>query len=410
MNEKITLEPETRDSRRTSKRFSIKPDIGDLRESTFKALPKPPTTPKSATRRFRVSAVLSGLLAIVSFVLSLLVLIAGKEPGYVKNVYLVKMNTTEIGQNFIQFDAASSTTSIAPTATTSSSSNPLDPLNPFSTASPLNPNNPNNPLNPNNPDNRLSGVISNLTASVNDGLGDAVNQIVSGLVDQAEVKGVYFLHLNRVCVRKEGDETDGGVIERCVSYDVATDSLHKAVSNIPSSLVIGLTNISVPLIANVSQSTDSLFSILSSIRRAILAFLILSAIGSGLTFLFAIPSVLFSHSHLFVYANLYVTHLASTFAFLAALLLTVLIIVATSLIGRLGEALGLVLERGPMVLTFVWISWAMMALAGAYWGLVWFVEVRRWSFMKRVRTDEEVGNWRGMRKEVWTDLKGKKSL
>jgi hypothetical protein len=82
---------------------------------------------------------------------------------------------------------------------------------------------------------------------------------------------------------------------------------------------------------------------------------------------------------------------------------------ATSLVGGLGKGLGLSVERGSLVVTLLWISWAVMAVAGVYWTLVWFVEVRRWSFVRRVRTDEEVGNWRGMRNEIWRDVRREKS-
>jgi hypothetical protein len=91
-------------------------------------------------------------------------------------------------------------------------------------------------------------------------------------------------------------------------------------------------------------------------------------------------------------------------------LLTVLVVGVTSLVGNLGVALGLSVEQGSLVLTFSWVTWTTMVIVELYWGVVWFVETRRWSFVRRVRTDEEVGNWRGMKKEIWRDLRREKSL
>lgn len=76
--------------------------------------------------------------------------------------------------------------------------------------SPLNPNNPDNPLS--QLTNSLEPIIGNLTDSLNDGLGNAVNQVVGGLFDQAGVRGVYSVYLNRVC------EKVGGSAERCLSF------------------------------------------------------------------------------------------------------------------------------------------------------------------------------------------------
>lgn len=108
--------------------------------------------------------------------------------------------------------------------------------------------------------------------------------------------------------------------------------------------------------------------------------------------------------------NLFFSQLSALSAFIAAILLTALIKAVISTVGGLGDALNLFISEGSGVLVFAWVSWACMLVASAYWTAVWFVEVRKWSFTKRWRSGDEVGNWKGIRGEVWRDLKGEKSM
>jgi hypothetical protein len=173
---------------------------------------------------------------------------------------------------------------------------------------------------------------------------------------------------------------------------------------------MGRSIISTPFITGFLRPDDSLFNFLVHVHRILLASLITSLAGSGVITLLAIPSILFPASRLLIYTNLFLTHLSAMLAFLSALLVTGLMVGASSLVGRLGAALGLVVEQGGIVLFFLWSGWAVMTISGAYWGMVWFVEVRRWSLVKRVRIDEEIGDWRGTKGEVWADIEGKKKL
>ena len=64
-----------------SEKISIQPDLGDLRKSTDKALPAPPVTPKRVLMKYRFSAIFPIGFAITSFVLVLVLVLAGKERG-----------------------------------------------------------------------------------------------------------------------------------------------------------------------------------------------------------------------------------------------------------------------------------------------------------------------------------------
>lgn len=140
------------------------------------------------------------------------------------------------------------------------------------------------------------------------------------------------------------------------------------------------------------------------------AFLIISLIGSGLTALTSLPAVFFPQSRLLIYASLGWAALSSSFAFLAAIILTALIEGIVGIADGFGDAVSLYIKEGNHALLFIWLGWMFIFLATVYWFAVWFVEVRTWAFSKRERTEEQRGNWRGTPKEVWTDLRGRKDL
>lgn len=148
---------------------------------------------------------------------------------------------------------------------------------------------------------------------------------------------------------------------------------------------------------------------LHSVRTGSLASLILSLIGS---LFFAISSALaifFPHSPLLAYSNIFWPLLASTFAFVAAAMLSVLVVGVFAAVNGAVHVAGVKIGQGGSVLLLAWLAWVLVLLALVYWGLVWFVEVRRWSFTKRRRSEDEVGNWKGIGTEVWKDLRKDKT-
>lgn len=70
-------------------KISIEPDLGDQRQSTYKALPAPPKTPKSVMMKYRFSGVFPLLLSLGAFVLGLVVVLAGQNQGMFEAQYLV---------------------------------------------------------------------------------------------------------------------------------------------------------------------------------------------------------------------------------------------------------------------------------------------------------------------------------
>jgi hypothetical protein len=227
MNEKITLEPETWSIKRFSKRFSLKPDLGDQRMTVIDPLEKSRITPKRVIRKYRISAIVMGILGIASFTLCLMLLIGSKRPFSLRNLHMIKvgiwllpamevdltffqLDTRTFGREIIQFDTVSATTPATPAATGSFFPDIVNALQPDD---------------PNSPTKRSTDafqrIVENLEKSLDDGLGDTINQVIDELSDKAGIKGVYTLYLDRVCELEGSGEPDSVAVEKCFDYSDA---------------------------------------------------------------------------------------------------------------------------------------------------------------------------------------------
>lgn len=72
-----------------------------------------------------------------------------------------------------------------------------------------------------------SPLASNITDVVNDGLGDAVNGVVAGVVHQAGIKDFYYVYMQRICfgnvAGEDGDDAGAVKMDDCRSYKEAGD-------------------------------------------------------------------------------------------------------------------------------------------------------------------------------------------
>lgn len=173
-----------------------------------------------------------------------------------------------------------------------------------------------------------------------------------------------------------------------------------------SSILIGETQVSVPLLAKLVSSLNSAMDNVNALRKAIFACLVTTAVGSILSTVFILPAMCFPQSRLLVYSNVFLPALAAVFAFLAAVLVSTVVVLA-SILNGFSDTVGAHIRLGGVVLLFVWLGFVCVSLVTCYWTSVWFVETRKSSFVKRGRDEDEIGHWRGIGKEVRRDLKGR---
>lgn len=60
---------------------------------------------------------------------------------------------------------------------------------------------------------------------------------------------------------------------------------------------------------------------------------------------------------------------------------------------------------GSKILIFIWVGFACSLLADIYWLSIWIVEFRSISFRARRRTQDEIGDWKGIWREVKDDVR-----
>lgn len=115
--------------------------------------------------------------------------------------------------------------------------------------------------------------------------------------------------------------------------------------------------------------------------------------------------ILFTQSRFLTRFNLIFSLLASNTLMVLAFVFTIIVVAAGSMMNGFGSGLSLELKQGGSFLGILWVVAVMSTVAGSYWFAVWFVEFRNSAFSRRSRTQNEIGSWGGIFREVRKDLK-----
>jgi hypothetical protein len=147
-------------------------------------------------------------------------------------------------------------------------------------------------------------------------------------------------------------------------------------SSIPSSLTVATVNVSVPLLADLGSSADSLGSILTTLAKALIAFYVLGIIGSGVTMLGSLFAIALGNSRVLLYINMGFSILGVVFTLAGSIAVTVIAKLLAGVVNMIGNGVGLYAESGNKFLALSWIASVMILLANAYWLSIWFVEFK----------------------------------
>lgn len=85
--------------------------------------------------------------------------------------------------------------------------------------------------------------------------------------------------------------------------------------------------------------------------------------------------------------------------------LTAVISIVGQMVSSVGPALGVDSSPGVPFLASSWVACLFALLFNQYWMVVWLVEIRAYGFRRRIRTDEEIGNWSEAVAELKRDWK-----
>jgi hypothetical protein len=367
----------------------------------------------------RLLAIIPALLATVTVSLSIVLLVAGSGPSTAPGFFWLSFNTTNLGGDLIEI-------------TRDGSSNGGDSGNGGNAGLPL-PGGGTLPT-PGGAIGDLFGglrgsldsVLDDMVNAINSGVGDLQSSILGNLTDALGVKDNYRLYLSEICEGSLSDpnypssqirmqkcvpysETKEGIESECcvlvIELTLTSKGLRNITNSIPSSLSVGGTTVSVPLVEALTQTLDSLLSLATHGSRALLALRIISVISNGTVMLASFAIIILGNRRFLIRTNLVSSLIGGTTTLLFAAVMTGLIVAGRSALESLGGSVGLQVTQGNAFLAVGWIIAGFASGAALYWFTVWFVEFRLSSFKRRSRTGDEIGNWRGILSEVKSDLR-----
>ncbi|KAF6834895.1 sur7 protein [Colletotrichum musicola] len=354
----------------------------------------------------RISAIIPIIASAVAVALSIVLLAAGTNTSNGNNNYWMSLNTSKVGQQLIKIEAANNTNGGngngngngglpgipgLPTPTLPGLPQPSDPTGITSGLTGI-----------------LDGLLGNLTNQIGNGVQDIEGQLMGNLTQALGIKDSYNLFLTKMCEGNYANENDPNTktdITRCSSYDDKSSGLRNITTSIPSSFVIATANVSVPLISAMRGTIDQVVSLASTGAKAMTALLAIGTVSAGITLLATLPIIIVGFWRVLVIVSLVFSMIAATVLPLFAAVTTGIVIGGRKMLDKQGDAFGIRIKQGGPFLAMVWVAAVASMAASTYWFMIWFVSFRRTAFSRRKRTESEIGNWRGIFREVKGDLK-----
>jgi len=294
----------------------------------------------------RLTALFPLALSIVTFVLALLCILAGRKPGFMEDYHIVALNTSTLGHVLVNTTATPTSTS-SPSATSTSSG-----LGSFFSS--------------------VTGEIHNLTSSIEGDLEGELDKIENDLADDLSkllgIKQWYSLHMTDMC---EGTFSPNATAKGA-SFNVTdcTDPValyhFNPTAKIQSELAKAGFNVTLSDIDYPSEIQHGI----NDLNTALDAVFVLYCIGiaaSGLAILGAAAAFFLWGSRLLSFVNWGV----SSIAFLALVIGSTIVTVAqTKLaneVNKYGNDIGLFADKGNKFTAITWSAVATIFLASCCW-------------------------------------------
>ncbi|KAF7864110.1 uncharacterized protein EAF02_010078 [Botrytis sinoallii] len=358
-------------------------------------------------RPIRWHALLSLILSTISFTLGVITIFPGSNDGVLEDllfpegklfpvifIYSRLMLNTNLGQSLVEFAAVNSTTAnttsiidISALDTRAFSSDLIekrDAASDFATA-------------------LFGNVIKEVKSIMKKIEGWRQRWSQRSRKDTVGVADFYSLHVMKIC-RGTITTEDKWVVDGCSNYSQALKGLTQLTSSTPSTFRVVNTTLTVPLLGLATTAMPFTAGMLNIGTIAILVFYGLALIGSGATIVLSVI-YMFKPTACIVYCALFFSFLASNFTMTVTLNLTAVTSMVSQMVSLVGPALGVEASVGGAFLGSSWIAAIFALIFNQYWMMVWLVEIRAYGFRKRIRTDEEIGDWKGIMTELKRDWK-----
>ena len=159
------------------------------------------------------------------------------------------------------------------------------------------------------------------------------------------------------------------------------------------------------MIQALSANLDYIASLSKTGATFLLALLTTAVISSGIVMVGSAFSTFLTFRPLLVRLNLLFAAVAASALLISALSATGILIGGVAVVGQIGDIINLKSKFGDKFLAIEWVMAGLSTVTGAYWFMVWLVEVRKTAFVRMSRRADQIGNWRGIFGEVWGNIR-----
>jgi hypothetical protein len=176
-------------------------------------------------------------------------------------------------------------------------------------------------------------------------------------------------------------------------------------AKVPTSVEVVGANMSSPALQDITNAVASLAPLVSSLEKFFLAFMIISLINSGLAIVLSFLGIILPHNRILLYANISLASIGILTRSIDAVLATVISATLVFVTNKFGNSVGVSATTGGIFIALIWLGFVFQSIASLYWYGVWFVEFRQVSFRIRNREATEIGDYRGIVKEMKRDVR-----
>ena len=181
--------------------------------------------------------------------------------------------------------------------------------------------------------------------------------------------------------------------------DCGFTGLADLISKIPTSTTVLSTNISIPAVAQVQEVTIYLTNLTNTLDKTILAFYVLSLIGSGIVIIVSLVGLILPSSPAVMYTNITFSIIAVLFNLAGSATITAFVATANNIVNLFGSSIGLHANLGSRFLALTWAGFGLSLLTNWYLLAVWFVDWRTISVKVQRRSPQDMGNWTAIFRE-----------
>ncbi|KAL7937845.1 actin cortical patch SUR7/pH-response regulator pali [Trichoderma chlorosporum] len=284
----------------------------------------------------RFAVLIPLIFSLVAFVLTNLALFAGHQNGFMEEYAVIRINTTMLGQNLLQTDDKSNS---------SSSDDGDDSLW-----------------------DKLKGKVDGLKDDTKGKINDIAGDIIGDIADELGVSDWYSLHIMNACWGGFGPNATASHFQLNVTNCTqSSPQIHFNLTEIMDhQLSLGPFHISLEKL-QWPGSIQTKIAALNSALMALFVFYVLGVGFSGLAMFACIPAFFLGDKRIILMVNTALASIAAAVITLASIIATAASSIAANAINSDGKSVSVVATKGTKFYTITWVTAGLMILSTAFW-------------------------------------------